>query len=67
MTKDMLARRGTAASVAFVIASAVLLSLGLSGCIVAGYSSSGGAFIWPGGLGLVLLLLLAFFFLRGRR
>ena len=40
---------------------------GLSGCLVAGYSTAGGPFLWPGGLGLVVLLLLLFFFLRGRR
>ena len=39
----------------------------LSGCLVAGYSSAGGGFIWPGGLGLIVLLALLFFFLRGRR
>jgi hypothetical protein len=31
-----------------------------------GYSSSGGWFLWPGGLGLVLLVLFLLFFLRGR-
>ena len=44
-----------------------LTATSLSGCLVAGYSSSGGGFIWPGGLGLIVILLLAFFFLRGRR
>ena len=39
----------------------------LSGCLVAGYSSRGGAFFWPGGLGGILLLVLLFLFLRGRR
>jgi hypothetical protein len=39
----------------------------LSGCLVAGYSSRGGGFIWPGGLGGLVLLALLFFFLRGRR
>jgi len=32
-----------------------------------GYSSCGGFFIWPGGLGLLLLLALLYFVLRGRR
>lgn len=40
---------------------------GLSGCLVAGYSTQGGGFIWPGGLGFVVVLLLLFFLLRGRR
>lgn len=39
----------------------------LTGCIVAGASSTGGWFIWPGGLGLVVIVLLAIFLLRGRR
>ena len=39
----------------------------LSGCVAVGYTSGGGWFVWPGGLGLVLLLLLLFFVLRGRR
>jgi hypothetical protein len=38
----------------------------LSGCLVAGYSSGGGGFIWPGGFGLVFLLLILFFVLRRR-
>ena len=46
------------------LASAVL---GLSGCLMVGYSSRGGAFIWPGGLGFLILLAILFFFLRGRR
>ncbi len=28
----------------------------LSGCLIMGYSSSGAGFIWPGGLGLLVLL-----------
>ena len=28
----------------------------LSGCLIAGYSSSGAGFIWPGGLGLLVML-----------
>ncbi len=42
----------------------------LSGCMVAGFSSggSGGAgFIWPGGLGLVFVLLAVLWFLLRRR
>ena len=40
---------------------------GLTGCLVAGYSSTGGGgFIWPGGLGLVVVLFLIWF-LFGRR
>ena len=50
-----------------VLAALAVLTTSLSGCLVAGYSSSGGSYIWPGGLGLIVILLLAFFFLRGRR
>ena len=40
----------------------------LSGCLmVGGYSSRGGWFIWPGSFGFLIVLLLLFFFLRGRR
>ncbi len=45
----------------------VVFTGGLSGCLVAGYSSRGGAFVWPGGLGLVVMLVLLYFLLRGRR
>ena len=39
----------------------------LSGCLIAGYSSSGAGFIWPGGLGLIVMLgLLLWLILRQR-
>jgi hypothetical protein len=38
----------------------------LSGCLVVGATSSGGAFIWPGGLGLIVILLVVFLLLRKR-
>jgi hypothetical protein len=38
----------------------------LSGCLVVGWSSAGGGFIWPGGLGLVVMIVLVLFFLRKR-
>ena len=47
--------------------TAVAATTGLTGCLVAGYSSNGGAFIWPGGLGLFVVILLVFFLLRRRR
>jgi len=43
------------------------LILPLSGCLVVGYSSRGGAFIWPGGFGFLILLAILYFFLRGHR
>ena len=42
------------------------LATGLSGCVAVGYSSGGGWFIWPGGLGLLLIVLLIAFVLRRR-
>jgi hypothetical protein len=45
-----------------------VVAVGLSGCVVAGWSSTGGGFVWPGGLGLVVIVLLVvFFFGRARR
>jgi uncharacterized integral membrane protein len=43
------------------------LSLAQTGCIVAGYRSGGGWFIWPGGLGLLLIILVLLFLARRRR
>lgn len=51
----------------FLLMVGLVGSVTLTGCLVAGYSSSGGGFLWPGGFGLVVLLALLFFFLRGRR
>ena len=39
----------------------------LTGCIMVGHSTGGGWFVWPGGLGLVVVVLLVLFLLRGRR
>ena len=47
-------------------ASALLLTMNCTGCLVAGYSSRGGGFIWPGGFGLVVIVLLVLFLLRRR-
>lgn len=38
----------------------------LSGCVVLGYSSRGGFFVWPGSIGLILLGLLLWFLFRPR-
>ncbi len=40
---------------------------GLSGCLVAGYSSTGGFYVWPGSVVITLLLLLLFLLLRRGR
>lgn len=48
-----------------IVGSAALgLSGMLSGCVVVGASSSGRWFIWPGGLGFVLMIALFVFLLR---
>lgn len=50
------------------LAAALLLlsPFALTGCIVAGGSSRGGWFIFPGGFGLILMILLVVFLLRRR-
>ena len=46
----------------------VLLAMTQTACIVAGYTSRGGGFIWPGGFGLLVMLAILLFLLlrRGR-
>jgi hypothetical protein len=46
--------------------AASVATLGLSGCLVAGYSSGGGWFVWPGSLGLLVIVLLVVFLMRRR-
>lgn len=58
---------GSVARCAAILLAALIGAGALSGCLVAGYSTRGGAFVWPGGLGLLLVILLLFFLLRGRR
>ena len=36
--------------------AASVATLGLSGCLVAGYSSGRGWFVWPGSLGLLVIV-----------
>jgi len=57
-------RRGIGAAAG--VAAACAMMLGLSGCIAVGYSSSGGWFVWPGGLALLLVILFVVFLLRRR-
>lgn len=46
---------------------AISLAFTQSGCmVVGGYSSGGGWFLWPGGLGLIVVIALLFLFF-GRR
>ena len=47
-------------------AGALLSVTGLTGCIAVGYSSGHGWFLWPGGLGLLLVIVLILALLRRR-
>jgi hypothetical protein len=48
-----------------VLLAASITTAGLSGCLVAG-ASSGGWFVWPGGLALLVVVLLIVFAMRRR-
>ena len=50
-----------------ILVLGLLSSAALPGCLVAGVSSIGGAFFWPGGLAGLFIILLIFFLLRRRR
>lgn len=43
------------------------LALSQSACVVGGYSSDGGFFLWPGSIVVTILLVLLFLYLRRRR
>ena len=45
----------------------LLLAALQTSCVVVGYRSGGGWFFWPGGLGLLVMVLLVFLWLRRRR
>ena len=47
-------------------AAALVLCCSLTGCLVAGYSSGGGFWVWPGSIVLTVVLLLFFLLRRGR-
>ena len=49
-----------------LVAATILLSGTLSGCVMAGVTSGGHFFIWPGGLGLLVILLVVFLLMRLR-
>jgi hypothetical protein len=52
-----------------ILALGFLSTAALTGCLVAGggFSSSGGWFLWPGGLAGLFMILLILFLLRRRR
>jgi len=45
----------------------LVVALSCTGCIVVGYRSPGNWFVWPGSLGLLIVVLLVLSLLRGRR
>jgi hypothetical protein len=49
-----------------VLAAGLLMLGALTGCLVIGHTSGGGWFIWPGGLGLLFVVLFVLFLLRRR-
>jgi hypothetical protein len=54
-----MAKTGSAAVVLFGL-------LGMTGCVVMGASSGGGFFIWPGSLGLLVLVIVVAWLMRRR-
>ena len=46
---------------------ALLLALSQTACIVGGYSSEGGFYLWPGSILITVVLVLLFLFMRRRR
>ena len=53
-----------AARDALILASSLVLCTTLTGCLVFGYTSSGGWFIWPGSISVILAILLLVWLMR---
>jgi hypothetical protein len=49
---------------ALIFAAGLISFVTFTGCLVVGYSSRGGWFIWPGGIGLLIIILLIIWLLR---
>ena len=49
------------------VVPALLLSLCQTACVVGGYSSEGGFYLWPGSIVVTVVLVLLFLFWRRRR
>jgi hypothetical protein len=47
--------------------SALLLAFSQTACVVGGYSSEGGFYLWPGSIAITVVLVLLFLFMRRRR
>lgn len=50
--------------IAVKLVACAVLCAGLSGCLVAGYSSQGGWWVWPGSLVMTLVLVLVWLLTR---
>lgn len=51
---------------ACLLLAGLAASLPLTGCLIMGYSSRGGGFIFPGGLGLIVMLVVLYLLMRRR-
>ena len=60
------ARHRSPTRIGAVLAAGLILGMTQIGCLAVGYSSGGGWFLWPGGLGLVVLILIILFVIRRR-
>jgi hypothetical protein len=50
-----------------ITVTAVPLTLSQTACVVGGYSSEGGFYLWPGSIVVTVALVLLFLFMRRRR
>jgi hypothetical protein len=50
-----------------ITVAALVLALSQTACVVGGYSSDRGFFLWPGSILITIVLVLLFLFLRRRR
>ena len=64
-SKEMRVRRMNVRRAMWMVLAGVL-AISQTGCMAVGYSSGGGWFVWPGGLGLLVIVLLIIFLLRRR-
>jgi hypothetical protein len=56
--------RGNLAQAALALVSSLILCTTLTGCLVVGYSSSGGWFLWPGSISLLIVIALIGWLIR---
>jgi hypothetical protein len=59
-------REGKRTHTAIRLALMLISAPGLSGCLVAGYSSGSGLWVWPGSIVITLVLILLYFLTRHR-